>query len=79
MSNFDLSKFLWEHALETSTYILNSVITKSVPNTFVELWIHHKASTQHYRIWGCPTYVIKGKTEKLDTKSELCYFVGYPK
>ena len=23
--------------------------------------------------------MLKGKTEKLDTKSELCYFVGYPK
>ena len=62
-----------------ATYILNSVPTKSVPNTPVELWTGRKASIQHYRIWVCPTYVLKRKTEKLDSKSELYYFEGYSK
>ena len=48
-------------------------------NTHIELWTGRKASIQHYKIWGCPAYVHKGKTGKLDTKSELCYFVRYPK
>ena len=26
---------------------------------------------------GGPAYVLKEKTEKLETKSELCYFVRY--
>ena len=63
--------------LEIVIYILNSVSTKSVPNTPVELWTSSKVTIQHYRIWRYPTYVFKKKTEKLDTKSKLCYFVGY--
>ena len=79
MSYFSLQKFLWGYALETVTYILNSVPTKSISNTPIELWIGRKVSIQHYRIQEYPAYVLKGKTKKLDTKSKLCYFVGYPK
>ena len=79
ISYSDLLKFLWGYALKKATYILNLVPTKSVPNTPVELWVGRKPSLQHYRIWGCPAYVLKGKTRKLKTKSELCYFVGYSK
>ena len=60
-------------------YILNSVPTKSVLNTPVELWTDRKTSVQHYRISRSPEYVFKGKTGNLDTKSEFCYFVGDPK
>ena len=59
-------------------YILNSIPTNSVPIP-VELWVRHKPSLQHYRIWGCLAYVLKGKTGKLETKSELYYFVEYSK
>ena len=79
MSYSDLLKFLWGYALETVAYILNSVLTKSIQNTPVESWTSRKASIQHYKIWGCLTYVLKKKIEKLDTKSKLCYFLGYPK
>ena len=72
MNYYDLLKFLQE-------YILNSIPTKSISNTHIELWISCKASVQHYRLWRCPAYVINEKTEKLDAKLELCYFVGYPK
>ena len=68
MSYSDLPKFLWGYALEMITYILNSFSTKYVPNTPIELWTSRKASIQHYKIWGCPVCVLKGKTRKLDTK-----------
>ena len=48
-------------------------------STPVELWTGRKAIVQHYRIQRCLVYVFKGKIENLDIKSELCYFVGYPK
>ena len=79
MSYSDRPKFLCGCALEMAAYILNSFPTKSAPNTLVELWIGHKASKQHYRIKECQVYVLKENIRKLDTKSELCYFVGYPK
>ena len=65
--------------LEIGVYVLNSVSTKSIPNTRVKLLTSSKVSIQHYRIWRCPAYVFKGKTGKLDTKIKLCYFIGYRK
>ena len=32
-----------------------------------------------FHIWGCPAYVLKGKPDKLEPKSEVCLLVGYPK
>ena len=33
----------------------------------------------HSCIWACPVYAVKQLFDKLDSKLELCYFVGYPK
>ena len=60
-------------------YILNLVPSKSVPKTPLELWNGRKPSLRHFGIWGCPAHVLKEKTEKLESRSELCLFVGYPK
>ena len=79
ISYSDLPKFLWGYALEIEAYILNSVPTKYVSNTLIELWAGHKPSLQHYRIWRCLAYLLKGNTRKLKTKLFLCYFVGYSK
>ena len=38
--------------------IVNSVPTKSLYNTLVELWAGHKANLQCYRIWTCSVYVL---------------------
>ena len=69
----------WGYALQTAVYILNVVPSKSVPKTPLELWNGCKPSLHHFCIWGCPAHVLKGKTEKLESRSELCLFVGYPK
>ncbi|KAK0574738.1 hypothetical protein LWI29_028303 [Acer saccharum] len=67
------------YALQTAIYILNDVPSKSVPKTPHELWTGRKPSLQHLRIFGCPAHVLKGKTEKMESRSETCIFVGYPK
>ncbi|KAK4835556.1 hypothetical protein QYF36_011335 [Acer negundo] len=69
----------WGYALQTAIYILNDVPSKSVPKTPYELWTGRKPSLQHLRIFGCPAHVLKGKTEKMESRSETCIFVGYPK
>ncbi|KAK0593870.1 hypothetical protein LWI29_024792 [Acer saccharum] len=69
----------WGYALQTAIYILNDVPSKSVPKTPHELWTGRKPSLQHLRIFGCPAHVLKGKTEKMESRSETCIFVGYPK
>ena len=58
---------------------LNLVPSKSVPKTPVELWIRCKPSMRHLHIWGCLAHVLKGKSDKLQSKTEVVFFVGYPK
>ncbi|KAL2518226.1 Uncharacterized protein Adt_14473 [Abeliophyllum distichum] len=79
MSFSTLPISFWRYALETTVYILNLVPSKSVPKTPLELWNGRKPNMHHIRIWGCPAHVLKGKTEKLESRSEICLFVGYPK
>ena len=79
MSYSELPLFLWGYALETAIYILNLVPSKSVPKTPREMCTGRKTSLQHLRIWGYPAHVLKGKIRELETRSEVCYFIGYPK
>ena len=79
MSLFTLALSFWGYALETTTYILNMVPSKSVPKTPMEIWIGRKLILSHIRIWGCLGYILKQSFDKLDTNSELCCFVRYPK
>ena len=60
-------------------YILNVVPSKFVPKTPLELWNGRKASLRHFRIWGCPVHVLKNRSGKLEPRSQVCLFVGYPK
>ena len=34
---------------------------------------------KYLHIWGCPTHVLKGKSDKLEAKMEVCMFLGYSK
>lgn len=79
MSYSDLPISFWGHALETAAYILNLVSSKSVPTTPTKLWTGHKPSLRHVRIWGSPAHVLKGNTDKLESRTEVCFFVGYPR
>ena len=58
---------------------MNLVPSKSVPKTPIELWSGRKPSLPYVRIWGSPTHVLKPKADKMDSRSEVCMFLGYPK
>ena len=79
MSDSEFPVFLWGYALKTAAYILNHIPSKSVPKTPRELWSGQKPTLKHFWIWGCPAHVLKGKMSKFETRSEACYFIGYPK
>ena len=79
MSYSDLPNSFWGYALETIAYILNLVPSKSVPTITIELWTGCKPSLKHIRVWGCPTHVLKEKIDKLEPRTEVCFFVGYPR
>ena len=79
MSYSTLPISFWGYALNTAMYLLNLVPSKSVPKTLVELWNRRKPSMRHLHIWSCPAHVLKGKFDKLQSKTEVVFFVGYPK
>ena len=79
MSYSTLPISFWRYALNTAMYLLNLVPSKSVLKTTIELWIGCKPSIRHLHIWGCPAHVLKRKSDKLQSKTEVVFFVGYPK
>ncbi|KAL8478883.1 hypothetical protein ACS0TY_030680 [Phlomoides rotata] len=76
---YSLTQVVLGYTLETTAYILNLVLSKLVPKTPSELWTGRKPSLRHIRIWGCPSYVLDKEADKLDPRSELRLFVGYPR
>ena len=79
MSYTDLSISFWGHAILTAAYLLNRVPSKSVSSTPYEIWYGKQPSLNHIKIWGCPAFIKKLKTDKLETRSVQGRFVGYPK
>ncbi|KAL4035917.1 hypothetical protein IC575_004627 [Cucumis melo] len=58
---------------------LEQCSSKSVSEIPFELWRERKPSLSHFRIWGCPAHVLVTNPKKLEPRSRLCQFVGYPK
>ena len=79
LSYSSLPESFWGYALETTAYILNLVSSKSVSKTPTELWKGRKPSLNHIRILGAPTHVLVQKQQKLESRTEMCMFIGYPK
>ncbi|KAL0294235.1 UNVERIFIED_CONTAM: hypothetical protein Sradi_6897300, partial [Sesamum radiatum] len=65
--------------LDTAAKLLNIVPSKSVPQTPYEIWHGKLASYKYLRVWGSPAYVKRLVGDKLDSRSSLCRFIGYPK
>ena len=79
MSLIDLQLLFRGYALETATFTLNRVPSKSVETTSYELWFGKKPKLSFLKVWGCDAYVKKLQPDKLEPKSEKCVFIGYPK
>ena len=69
----------WGFSLKTATYLLNLIPSKSVSKTPTELWNGCKPSLNHIRIWGAPAHVLRKEPHKLESRTEVCLFIGYPK
>ena len=79
MGKADLPKSFWGYVLKTIVYILNRVPSKLVEVTPYEMCTNKKPYLSHMKIWGCPAYVKRTMSNKLEAKSDKCLFVGYPK
>ncbi|TYK27179.1 gag/pol protein [Cucumis melo var. makuwa] len=79
MSYAQLPSSFWGYAVETAVHILNNVPWKSVSEKPFKLWRGRKPNLSHFRIWGCLAHMLVTNPKKLEPRSRLCQFVGYPK
>jgi hypothetical protein len=79
MSRAELPLSFWGYALETAAFTLNRVPTKTVDKTPYEIWRGRVPNLSFLKIWGCEAYVKRLTSDKLDPKSDKCFFVGYPR
>ena len=79
MSHSDLPTTFWGYTLETATFTLNRVPSKSVQKTPYEIWTGKRPSMSFMKIWGCKAYVKHQMSRKLEPKSHKSTFVGYRK
>ena len=79
MSITDLPLSFWGYALEIAAFTLNRSPSKYVETTPYELWFGKKPKLSFLKVWGCDAYVKKLQPAKLEPKSEMCVFIGYPK
>ena len=70
---------LWGYALETVACVLNVLPSKSVASTPYEIWKGKKPDFSYFRVWGCLVHVKKHDIDKLESRIELCKFMGYPR
>jgi hypothetical protein len=79
MSQTDLPLSFWGYALETATFALNRVPTKSVERTPYEIWTRKCHGLSFLKVWGYEAYVKCLMSDRLTKKSDKCLFVGYPR
>ena len=79
MSYTSLPVSFWGYTLETAQYLLNLVPSKVISTTPKELWTGRKPNLGHVWIWGSPAHVLKRDPSKLEVRTDVCLFVGYPK
>ena len=78
MSVSDLPMSFWGYALETATFTLNRVPSKSVKMMPYEIWCGKKPKLSFLKVWRCEAYV-KRLLPDIEPKAEKCVFIGYPK
>ncbi|KAK4388267.1 Copia protein [Sesamum angolense] len=79
MSFTELPLSFWGYALETAARLLNIAPSKTVAQTPYQIWHGKPTSYKYLRVWGNLAYVKRLVGDKLDARSSLCRFIGYPK
>ncbi|GJR52343.1 retrotransposon protein, putative, ty1-copia subclass [Tanacetum coccineum] len=79
MSLTTLPMSFWSYALEFAARILNMVPTKKVNKTPYEMWHGKVLNLSYLKVWGCEALVKRDTSNKLESRSIKCIFVGYLK
>lgn len=75
----NLPKYFWAEAVNTSSYIFNRALVRSLlKKTPYELWKGKEHSSGHFRVFGCKCFILNDKEQlgKLDRKSDEAIFLG---
>ncbi|KAL0405515.1 UNVERIFIED_CONTAM: hypothetical protein Slati_3865400 [Sesamum latifolium] len=78
MSFIELPLSFWGYALQTAAKLLNMAASKKISETPYEIWNSKPASYKYLKAWGSLAYVKRLEGNKLDSRSSLCKFIGYP-
>eukprot|EP00253_Pinus_taeda_P024185 PITA_24185 len=79
LSGACLGQEFWVEVVETTCYLVNRSPSLTLDDkTSQEVWTGKKPSLSHLRVFGYDAYVHfpKEKRNKLDSKSEMCIFIG---
>lgn len=70
----------WHHALEMATYLLNILPTKVLKYLSPIQILYKKDPYSHLRVLGCLCFPLfpSSTINKLQARSTLCAFLGYP-
>ncbi|GJS55813.1 retrotransposon protein, putative, ty1-copia subclass, partial [Tanacetum coccineum] len=75
----DWLKIKITYEIKSATRILNMVSTKKVDKTPYELWYEKVPNLSYLKVWGCEALVKRDTPDKLQQRSIMCIFIGYPK
>ena len=76
----NLPKYFWVEAINTSCYVLNRVLLRSIlKKTPYKLWRNKKPNINYFKVFGCKCFILntKDKLGKFDAKSDVRIFLGY--
>ena len=76
----NLPKYFWAEAVNTSYYVLNRVLLRSIlKKTLYELWKNKKPNIGYFKVFGCKCFILNTKDNlgKFDAKLDVGIFLGY--
>ena len=76
----NLPKYFWAEVVNTSCYVLNKVLLRSIIKKIpYEFWKNKKSDINYFKVFGCKCFILNTKENlgKFDAKSDVGIFLGY--
>ena len=76
----NLPKYFWVEAINTSCYVLNRVLLRSIlKKTPYKFWKNKKPNISYLKVFGCKCFILNTKDNlgNFDAKLDVGIFVGY--
>ena len=77
----NLPKYFWSDAVNTTCYVLNRVLKRSIlKKAPYELFKGRKSNISHLSVFGCKCFILnngKDNLDKFDSKADEGIFLGY--